>query len=92
MLEKIDADKLWVNPDCGLKTRGEKETLASLYNLVKAAKELREIYSDLQKEETAVEEREKAERIADLKAKRKAMEEEAIAAGHGKVAIKDYII
>lgn len=42
MLEKIDADKLWVNPDCGLKTRGEKETLASLYNLVKAAKELRE--------------------------------------------------
>jgi 5-methyltetrahydropteroyltriglutamate--homocysteine methyltransferase len=44
MLEKIDADKLWVNPDCGLKTRGEKETLASLYNLVKAAKELREEY------------------------------------------------
>ena len=42
--EKIDADKLWVNPDCGLKTRGEKETLASLYNLVKAAKELREEY------------------------------------------------
>ena len=44
MLEKIDADKLWVNPDCGLKTRGEKETFASLYNLVKAAKELREEY------------------------------------------------
>ena len=44
MLEKIDADKLWVNPDCGLKTRGEKETLASLHNLVKAAKELREEY------------------------------------------------
>ena len=44
ILEKIDADKLWVNPDCGLKTRGEKETLASLYNLVKAAKELREEY------------------------------------------------
>ena len=26
MLEKIEPDKLWVNPDCGLKTRGVKET------------------------------------------------------------------
>ena len=44
MLTRIAPEKLWVNPDCGLKTRGEKETLASLYNLVKAAKELREEY------------------------------------------------
>ena len=29
MLEKIEPDKLWVNPDCGLKTRGVKETDAS---------------------------------------------------------------
>jgi 5-methyltetrahydropteroyltriglutamate--homocysteine methyltransferase len=41
MLEKISAKKLWVNPDCGLKTRGTAETTASLKNLVEAAKELR---------------------------------------------------
>lgn len=41
MLEKIPAEKLWVNPDCGLKTRGETETVPSLENLVNAAKELR---------------------------------------------------
>ena len=41
MLTKIEKDKLWVNPDCGLKTRGTKETEASLRNMVKAAKEIR---------------------------------------------------
>ena len=41
MLGKIDKEKLWVNPDCGLKTRGETETKASLVNLVAAAKKLR---------------------------------------------------
>lgn len=41
MLEKIDENKLWVNPDCGLKTRGIPETIASLKNLVEAAKILR---------------------------------------------------
>ncbi|MDR6552405.1 5-methyltetrahydropteroyltriglutamate--homocysteine S-methyltransferase [Paenibacillus qinlingensis] len=41
MLEKIDIAKLWVNPDCGLKTRGDKETWASLEQLVQAAKEVR---------------------------------------------------
>ena len=34
----IPESKLWINPDCGLKTRGEKETAASLKNLVAAAK------------------------------------------------------
>ena len=43
MLTKIDKDKLWVNPDCGLKTRGMKETDASLCNMVEAAKQIREI-------------------------------------------------
>ena len=38
MLVWIDEDKLWVNPDCGLKTRGEEETKASLINMVEAAK------------------------------------------------------
>lgn len=37
MLTKIDKNKLWVNPDCGLKTRGIPETDASLKNLVEAA-------------------------------------------------------
>lgn len=42
MLTKVSKEKLWVNPDCGLKTRGEEETVASLKNLVAAAKILRE--------------------------------------------------
>jgi 5-methyltetrahydropteroyltriglutamate--homocysteine methyltransferase len=41
MLEKLDRNKLWVNPDCGLKTRGVPETVASLINLVKAAEIVR---------------------------------------------------
>ncbi|MCR5544139.1 MAG: 5-methyltetrahydropteroyltriglutamate--homocysteine S-methyltransferase [Eubacterium sp.] len=42
MRERIEDSKLWVNPDCGLKTRGETETKASLINLVDAAKIIRE--------------------------------------------------
>ena len=42
MLGKVSKEKLWVNPDCGLKTRGDEETIASLKNLVAAAKLLRE--------------------------------------------------
>ncbi|WP_392558615.1 5-methyltetrahydropteroyltriglutamate--homocysteine S-methyltransferase [Orbus mooreae] len=41
LLTKIDQKKLWINPDCGLKTRGEKEVVASLINLVKATQEVR---------------------------------------------------
>jgi len=41
MLDRIPAEKLWVNPDCGLKTRGNEETVPSLKNLVEAAKEIR---------------------------------------------------
>lgn len=41
MLERIPKEKLWVNPDCGLKTRGNEETIASLENLVTAAKDIR---------------------------------------------------
>ncbi len=37
----VPQKKLWINPDCGLKTRGEKETVASLKNLVEAAKIVR---------------------------------------------------
>lgn len=42
MLKKLEPEKLWVNPDCGLKTRGNAETKPSLVNMVKAAKELRD--------------------------------------------------
>jgi len=41
MLGRIPKEKLWVNPDCGLKTRGNAETIPSLKNLVQAAKEVR---------------------------------------------------
>ncbi|WP_415949178.1 5-methyltetrahydropteroyltriglutamate--homocysteine S-methyltransferase [Streptomyces sp. KLOTTS4A1] len=40
-LEAIPAERLWVNPDCGLKTRGWPETRASLENLVTAARAVR---------------------------------------------------
>ncbi|MFI0787456.1 5-methyltetrahydropteroyltriglutamate--homocysteine S-methyltransferase [Streptomyces lydicus] len=40
-LEALPADRLWVNPDCGLKTRTWPETRASLENLVHAAHTLR---------------------------------------------------
>jgi len=40
-LEVIPAKQLWVNPDCGLKTRGWPETKTALQAMVDAAKELR---------------------------------------------------
>jgi 5-methyltetrahydropteroyltriglutamate--homocysteine methyltransferase len=39
--EKIPASRLWVNPDCGLKTRNWEEVLPALTNMVNAAKRLR---------------------------------------------------
>ncbi|MEL7965342.1 5-methyltetrahydropteroyltriglutamate--homocysteine S-methyltransferase [Vreelandella neptunia] len=44
-LEKIPAERLWVNPDCGLKTRGWAEVEPALANMVKAAKVLRQRYA-----------------------------------------------
>ncbi len=38
---RIPGEQLWVNPDCGLKTRGYEETVASLTNLVRAAQTVR---------------------------------------------------
>ena len=40
-LKTIPAERLWVNPDCGLKTRGWAETKIALATLVKMAKEVR---------------------------------------------------
>ncbi|CAD7697891.1 unnamed protein product [Ostreobium quekettii] len=36
------ADRIWVNPDCGLKTRDWKEVLPALKNMVEAARVMRE--------------------------------------------------
>jgi 5-methyltetrahydropteroyltriglutamate--homocysteine methyltransferase len=39
--ERIPAERLWVNPDCGLKTRQWAEVIPALSNMVAAARELR---------------------------------------------------
>lgn len=39
--QRIPAERLWVNPDCGLKTRQWPEVITALTNMVAAAKELR---------------------------------------------------
>jgi len=39
--KRIPAERLWVNPDCGLKTRGWPETEAALIHMVAAARQLR---------------------------------------------------
>ncbi|WP_211747054.1 5-methyltetrahydropteroyltriglutamate--homocysteine S-methyltransferase [Paenibacillus sp. Marseille-Q4541] len=40
-LEVLDPELFWINPDCGLKTRGKEETVAALRNMVAAAGEAR---------------------------------------------------
>jgi len=40
--QRIPAERLWVNPDCGLKTRGWPEVETALENMVAAARELRD--------------------------------------------------
>jgi 5-methyltetrahydropteroyltriglutamate--homocysteine methyltransferase len=40
-LKAVPAGRLWVNPDCGLKTRNTEEVTASLQNMVAAAQEVR---------------------------------------------------
>jgi 5-methyltetrahydropteroyltriglutamate--homocysteine methyltransferase len=41
-VKRLPVGQLWVNPDCGLKTRTEAEVLPALRNLVAAAKRVRE--------------------------------------------------
>jgi 5-methyltetrahydropteroyltriglutamate--homocysteine methyltransferase len=40
-VQHVPAERLWVNPDCGLKTRAWPETEAALVNMVAAARQLR---------------------------------------------------
>lgn len=42
ILAKVPKEKVWINPDCGLKTRGEFETKASLENMIATVKLVRE--------------------------------------------------
>lgn len=44
-VQGVDKRRLWVNPDCGLKTRGWLEVKTSLENMVLATKQLREIWA-----------------------------------------------
>lgn len=44
ILAKLPISQVWINPDCGLKTRHEAETYASLRHLVTAAVQKREEY------------------------------------------------
>jgi 5-methyltetrahydropteroyltriglutamate--homocysteine methyltransferase len=41
-IETLSPEQVWVNPDCGLKTRGYKEVVPSLKNMVEAAKRVRQ--------------------------------------------------
>lgn len=45
MLQYLSPDQLWIDPDCGLKTRQWKETKAALTNMVNAARFFREKYA-----------------------------------------------
>jgi 5-methyltetrahydropteroyltriglutamate--homocysteine methyltransferase len=40
-LEVLPKDLVWVNPDCGLKTRGYEEAVPALKNMVEAARRVR---------------------------------------------------
>ena len=46
MIDKLEithsnATELWINPDCGLKTRGNSETRESLINMIEATRKIR---------------------------------------------------
>ena len=45
MLQYLSPDQLWIDPDCGLKTRQWKETKPAITNMVNAAKYYRQKYS-----------------------------------------------
>jgi 5-methyltetrahydropteroyltriglutamate--homocysteine methyltransferase len=53
--EVLDDRQIWVNPDCGLKTRGWDETLTALRHLVQAARQLRPVPASAPGEQAGVE-------------------------------------
>lgn len=46
-LQVLDPGLFWINPDCGLKTRGQEETVASLRQMTAAAEQVRKKYKQL---------------------------------------------
>jgi len=52
--DSISIQQLWINPDCGLKTRDWKETESALKNMVTAAKRLRDKYKSLNPNDVAL--------------------------------------
>lgn len=46
LLEVLPKEQLWINPDCGLKTRKYPEVKASLKNMVEAVKEVRDSFTN----------------------------------------------
>lgn len=45
-IKYIPKERLWVNPDCGLKTRNWEETISALANMIEMTKQVREKYQD----------------------------------------------
>ncbi|WP_047133800.1 5-methyltetrahydropteroyltriglutamate--homocysteine S-methyltransferase [Candidatus Kryptonium thompsonii] len=45
-IKVIDKNLIWINPDCGLKTRNWEEVIPSLQNLVQVARIMRDKYAD----------------------------------------------
>lgn len=41
--QRLSDGQLWVNPDCGLKTRGWDEVQGALVNMVEAARQIRQV-------------------------------------------------
>jgi len=44
-LDRLPIDRVWVNPDCGLKTRGYAEVVPALTNMVAATRQVREVFT-----------------------------------------------
>ncbi len=45
-IARLPSERIWVNPDCGLKTRNREETRAALANMVAVTQELRKAYAE----------------------------------------------
>ena len=43
--QRLDDSQIWINPDCGLKTRKWEEVKPALVNMVAAAREIRSVAS-----------------------------------------------
>ena len=44
-IKYVPAERLWVNPDCGLKTRNWDETVSALANMIDMTKQVRQVYT-----------------------------------------------